>query len=100
VYKWIRGASFADIGGLGDQVGDLRGIIEPPVLNRYREPFQGAGNRTPKGALLYGPPGTGKTILTRTVTAILNTNFLKVISSTIVDKYTAEVALCCTRDDG
>jgi 26S proteasome regulatory subunit T4 len=42
--------------------------------------------------LLYGPPGTGKTLLARAVAATLDTNFLKVVSSAIVDKYIGESA--------
>ena len=42
--------------------------------------------------LLYGPPGTGKTLLARAVAATLETNFLKVVSSAIVDKYIGESA--------
>lgn len=42
--------------------------------------------------LLYGPPGTGKTLLARAVAATLQTNFLKVVSSAIVDKYIGESA--------
>ena len=45
-----------------------------------------------KGVLLYGPPGTGKTLLARAVAATLDTNFLKVVSSAIVDKYIGESA--------
>ena len=45
-----------------------------------------------EGVLLYGPPGTGKTLLARAVAATVNTNFLKVISSAIVDKYIGESA--------
>lgn len=44
------------------------------------------------GVLLYGPPGTGKTLLARAVAATLDTNFLKVVSSAIVDKYIGESA--------
>jgi 26S proteasome regulatory subunit T4 len=39
-----------------------------------------------------GPPGTGKTLLVRAVASSLDTNFLKVVSSAIVDKYIGESA--------
>jgi len=84
------GASFAGIGGLGDQVRELREIIELPLLNP--ELFIRVGIKPPKGVLLYGPPGTGKTLLARAVAATLQTNFLKVVSSAIVDKYIGESA--------
>lgn len=45
-----------------------------------------------KGCLLYGPPGTGKTLLARAIASQLETNFLKVVSSAIVDKYIGESA--------
>ncbi|KAF5383800.1 hypothetical protein D9615_003549 [Tricholomella constricta] len=84
------GATFAGIGGLGEQVRELREIIELPLLNP--ELFLRVGIKPPKGVLLYGPPGTGKTLLARAVAATLNTNFLKVVSSAIVDKYIGESA--------
>ena len=56
------------------------------------ELFLRVGIKPPKGVLLYGPPGTGKTLLARAVAATLNTNFLKVVSSAIVDKYIGESA--------
>jgi len=54
--------------------------------------FLRVGIKPPKGVLLYGPPGTGKTLLARAVAATLQTNFLKVVSSAIVDKYIGESA--------
>ena len=48
------------------------------------------GITPPKGVLLYGPPGTGKTLLARAVAANMDANFLKVVSSAIVDKYIGE----------
>ncbi|KAF8327204.1 uncharacterized protein EI90DRAFT_3018270 [Cantharellus anzutake] len=84
------GASFAGIGGLGEQVRELREMIELPLMNP--ELFQRVGIKPPKGVLLYGPPGTGKTLLARAVAATLSTNFLKVVSSAIVDKYIGESA--------
>jgi len=65
-------------------------IIELPLLSP--ELFQRVGISPPKGVLLFGPPGTGKTLLARAVAATLETNFLKVVSSAIVDKYIGESA--------
>ncbi|WFD44416.1 26S proteasome subunit rpt4 [Malassezia psittaci] len=84
------GASFAGIGGLSDQIRELREVIELPLINP--ELFQRVGIKPPKGVLLYGPPGTGKTLLARAVAATLETNFLKVVASAIVDKYIGESA--------
>ena len=65
-------------------------VIELPLLNP--ELFQRVGITPPKGCLLYGPPGTGKTLLARAVASQLDANFLKVVSSAIVDKYIGESA--------
>ncbi|KAI9012366.1 P-loop containing nucleoside triphosphate hydrolase protein [Hyaloraphidium curvatum] len=83
-------ASFAGIGGLGEQIRELREVIELPLVNP--ELFLRVGIKPPKGVLLYGPPGTGKTLLARAVAATLDCNFLKVVSSAIVDKYIGESA--------
>lgn len=82
--------SFEEIGGLGEQIRELREVIELPLLNP--ELFTRVGVKAPKGVLLYGPPGTGKTLLARAVAATLDINFLKVVSSAIVDKYIGESA--------
>jgi len=84
------GATFAGIGGLGEQVRELREVIELPLISP--ELFLRVGIKPPKGVLLYGPPGTGKTLLARAVASTLETNFLKVVSSAIVDKYIGESA--------
>ncbi|XP_076463887.1 26S proteasome regulatory subunit 10B [Babylonia areolata] len=82
--------TFNQIGGLGEQVRELREVIELPLLNP--ELFQRVGITPPKGCLLFGPPGTGKTLLARAVASQLDCNFLKVVSSAIVDKYIGESA--------
>merc|ERR1712147_162097 len=82
--------SYSAIGGLGEQIRELREVIELPLLNP--ELFQRVGITPPKGCLLYGPPGTGKTLLARAVASQLDANFLKVVSSAIVDKYIGESA--------
>lgn len=50
---------YSSIGGLGDQIREIRESIELPLLNP--ELFQRVGINPPKGVLLYGPPGTGAT---------------------------------------
>ncbi|XP_061174402.1 26S proteasome regulatory subunit 10B [Saccostrea cucullata] len=82
--------SYNQIGGLGEQIRELREVIELPLMNP--ELFQRVGITPPKGCLLYGPPGTGKTLLARAVASQLDANFLKVVSSAIVDKYIGESA--------
>jgi len=82
--------SYAQIGGLSEQIRELREVIELPLMNP--ELFQRVGITPPKGCLLFGPPGTGKTLLARAVASQLDANFLKVVSSAIVDKYIGESA--------
>ncbi|GAA95534.1 uncharacterized protein L969DRAFT_92665 [Mixia osmundae IAM 14324] len=80
--------TFAGIGGLNEQVRELREVIELPLQNP--ELFLRVGITPPKGVLLYGPPGTGKTLLAKAVASTMGVNFLKVVSSAIVDKYIGE----------
>uniref|UniRef100_A0A914CNK7 AAA+ ATPase domain-containing protein n=1 Tax=Acrobeloides nanus TaxID=290746 RepID=A0A914CNK7_9BILA len=82
--------SYAEVGGLAEQIRELREVVELPLLNP--ELFKRVGITPPKGCLLYGPPGTGKTLLARAVASQLDCNFLKVVSSAIVDKYIGESA--------
>ena len=82
--------SFSEIGGLNDQIRDLRETIELPLTNP--ELFVRVGIKPPKGVLLYGPPGTGKTLLARALASNINATFLKVVASAIVDKYIGESA--------
>ena len=48
---------YSTIGGLGEQIRELRESIELPLMNP--ELFLRVGIQPPKGVLLYGPPGTG-----------------------------------------
>ncbi|XP_024514966.1 26S proteasome regulatory subunit 10B homolog A isoform X1 [Selaginella moellendorffii] len=82
--------SYSAVGGLSDQIRELRESIELPLMNP--ELFLRVGIKPPKGVLLYGPPGTGKTLLARAIASNIDANFLKVVSSAIVDKYIGESA--------
>jgi len=81
---------YSQVGGLSEQIRELRETIELPLMNP--ELFLRVGIKPPKGVLLYGPPGTGKTLLARAIASNIDANFLKVVSSAIVDKYIGESA--------
>jgi 26S proteasome regulatory subunit T4 len=81
---------WGDIGGLNDQIREIREVIELPLTNP--ELFTRVGIKAPKGVLLYGPPGTGKTLLAKALATNMNATFLKVVASAIVDKYIGESA--------
>lgn len=85
-----KNIDFSEIGGLNDQIRELREVIELPLTNP--ELFVRVGIKAPKGVLLYGPPGTGKTLLARALASNINGTFLKVVASAIVDKYIGESA--------
>jgi ATP-dependent 26S proteasome regulatory subunit len=68
--------SYSDIGGLGDQIRQIREVIELPLINP--DLFVRVGIKPPKGVLLYGPPGTGKTLLARAIACNIEASFLKV----------------------
>jgi len=82
--------AFDEIGGLQEQMKILRESIELPITNP--ELFKRVGISAPKGVLLYGPPGTGKTLLARALASNVNANFMKVVASSIMDKYIGESA--------
>ena len=82
--------TYASVGGLADQIRDLRETVELPITNP--ELFKRIGIKPPKGVLLYGPPGTGKTLLARAIACNIEAKFLKIVASSIVDKYIGESA--------
>jgi 26S proteasome regulatory subunit T4 len=67
---------YSSIGGLSEQIRELRESIELPLMNP--ELFIRVGIKPPKGVLLYGPPGTGKTLLAKAIACNIDANFLKV----------------------
>lgn len=92
VYNMLRedpgNVSYSAVGGLSDQIRELRECIELPLMNP--DLFLRVGIKPPKGVLLYGPPGTGKTLLARAIASNIDATFMKVVSSAIVRPYIGE----------
>lgn len=65
VLEEVPDVSFADVGGLDEQIQSVRDAVELPFL--HRELFTRYGLSAPKGVLLYGPPGNGKTLIAKAV---------------------------------
>jgi proteasome regulatory subunit len=79
---------YSDIGGLEDQIHQVRQAIELPIENP--EAFVKFGIESPKGVLLAGPPGTGKTLLAKAVATSTNATFLGIVGSELAQKYIGE----------
>jgi len=77
--------SFADVGGLDDEIARVRETVELPLV--APELFTRLGTGMPRGVLLYGPPGTGKTLLARALANETDVHFETVSGSAVVSKY-------------
>ena len=82
--------TYKDIGGLTNELDELRSTIELPML--YPERFTNVGIEPPKGVLLVGQPGTGKTLMAKAVANATNATFIRLIGSELVQKYIGEGA--------
>ena len=80
--------TYEDIGGLSDQLGQIREMIELPM--RHPELFQKLGIEPPKGVLLHGPPGTGKTLIAQAVANEIDAHFISISGPEIMSKYYGE----------
>ncbi|HEC72276.1 MAG TPA: AAA family ATPase [Thermoplasmatales archaeon] len=77
--------SYEDIGGLKDEIKQVREMIELPL--KHPELFEKMGIEPPKGVLMHGPPGTGKTLIAKAVANESNANFYTLSGPEIMSKY-------------
>ncbi|HKE76962.1 MAG TPA: proteasome ATPase, partial [Acidimicrobiales bacterium] len=77
VLEEVPDISYADIGGLDDQIEQIADAVELPFL--HQDLFAEHRLPAPKGILLYGPPGCGKTLIAK---AVANSLAKKVASAT------------------
>ncbi|MEZ2121330.1 proteasome ATPase [Corynebacterium sp. CCM 9203] len=61
----VPDVTWADIGGLDDQITRIRDAVELPFT--HPDLYHAYNLRAPKGVLLYGPPGCGKTLIAKAV---------------------------------
>ncbi len=81
---------YSDIGGLKQQMLELREAVEDPLLRP--ELYEKVGIEPPKGVLLVGPPGTGKTLMAKAVANATNATYIRLVGSELVQKYIGEGA--------
>ena len=82
--------TYADIGGIEDQIREVREAVEDPLENPGQ--FEKVGVEPPSGVLLHGPPGTGKTMLAKAVANESDATFIKMAGSELVRKFIGEGA--------
>ncbi|MFB6118816.1 proteasome-activating nucleotidase Pan2 [Halosegnis sp.] len=82
--------TYDDIGGIDQQVTEVREAVEDPLTNP--EQFAEVGIEPPTGVLLHGPPGTGKTMLAKAVANETDATFIKMAGSELVQKFIGEGA--------
>ncbi|MBI2112177.1 AAA family ATPase [Candidatus Woesearchaeota archaeon] len=82
--------NWKDIGGLKDEMREIREVIELPL--KKPQLFKKIGIQPPKGVLLFGPPGTGKTLLAKAVANSTKAMFIEVVGSELVQKFIGEGA--------
>jgi proteasome-associated ATPase len=101
VLEQVPDITYAQIGGLQEQVEAIRDAVELPYL--HAELFVEHELRAPKGILLYGPPGCGKTMIAKAVANALaqrvaektgrddvKSYFLNVKGPELLNKYVGE----------
>ncbi len=90
VIDGIPDVTYNDIGGLEEQLLEVRETVELPL--KKPELFAKIGIDPPKGVLLHGVPGTGKTLVAKAVAHETEASFIRIIGSELVQKFIGEGA--------
>ena len=101
VLEEVPDITYADVGGLDEQIEAITDAVELPYL--HRRLFNTYKLPAPKGILLYGPPGCGKTLIAKAVAnslakkvaeatnnASVRSYFLNIKGPELLNKYVGE----------
>ncbi|MHA2298229.1 MAG: AAA family ATPase [Candidatus Hodarchaeales archaeon] len=85
IMEKIPKLTWLHIGGLHDEIAEIREAIELPM--HYPEIFAHLGIAPPKGVLLVGPPGTGKTLIARILANEIEASFFPILAPELIGKH-------------
>ncbi|NHJ47387.1 MAG: CDC48 family AAA ATPase [Asgard group archaeon] len=88
VFTEIPNIRWTDVGGLDNQIRELKEAIEWPL--KFKETFTRIGINPPRGVLLFGPPGCGKTLLAKAIATESETNFISIKGPEVMSKWVGE----------
>ncbi|MCK5317062.1 MAG: AAA family ATPase, partial [Anaerolineales bacterium] len=77
--------SYEEIGGLEEELGLIKEMIEIPL--KFPDLFTLLGIEPPKGVLISGPPGTGKTLIARAISSEVRAHFIHVNGPEVIHKF-------------
>ncbi len=85
VLEEVPDITYADVGGLDQQIEAITDAVELPYLHRAL--FHDYDLPAPKGILLYGPPGCGKTLIAKAVANSLSQKVAELTGNRNVRSY-------------
>ena len=85
VLEEVPNITYADVGGLDEQIELITDAVELPYLHRAL--FRDYDLPAPKGILLYGPPGCGKTLIAKAVANSLSQKVAELTGNRNVRSY-------------